>query len=185
MTTALKRRNDPVFPELRRGFQALRAEGDALRRDHHHLSYPFLIEDGGRDLHAAGSAPRAGKLTLYRARRFPDAWEEAGELLPLPAIDPSVIQWRGRWWMFYALAGADDRPNRELHRSPSPIDLTGPWRPHAAANLARRRAFWDSAGSRTPAARHSYCRRRALSAHAGIAMAAMAARADAAARQTS
>ena len=103
--------------------------GEALRA-RHHLSYPYIIEDGG-EAYMLPEAHRSGKLTLYRARAFPHDWEEAGELLPAPAIDPSVIFHAGQWWMFYSVAGVDGREMRQLHVAVAD-KLTGPWRGLAA-----------------------------------------------------
>src|SRR4051812_4298387 len=104
-------------------------EGEALHRDHH-LSYPFLVEHAG-EVYMLPEAHRAGKLTLYRARRFPDDWEPVADILDLPAIDASMVFHRGRWWMFHALPGPDRRAMRELHVAVAD-DLRGPWAPHPA-----------------------------------------------------
>ena len=107
----------------------LRDEGEALRA-RHHLSYPTIIEDGG-DTYMLPEAHRSGKLTLYRARAFPESWEPVCDLVNAPVIDPSVVFRAGKWWMFYALAGSDGRELRELHVAVADT-LTGPWRAHAA-----------------------------------------------------
>jgi hypothetical protein len=111
---------------------ALVEEAPALRAAHH-LSYPYLIEDAG-EVFMLPEAHRSGKLTLYRAKAFPDAWEPVCDLLNVPAIDASVVRFQGRWWMFHALPGPDRRDMRELHAA-SAERLTGPWRPHGANPL--------------------------------------------------
>ncbi len=103
------------------------ASGAALRRPYH-LSYPALIRDGG-EIYMLPEAHRSGKLTLYRAERFPDRWAPAADF-DFPAIDASVIQHDGLWWMFYSLPGPDRRAMRELHVACAEA-LTGPWRQHA------------------------------------------------------
>ncbi len=105
------------------------AQGVALRTPFH-LSYPFLIRDGG-EIYMLPEAHRSGKLTLYRAERFPDRWAPVATLLDIPAIDASVIRYQDRWWMFYALPGKDQRAFRELHIAWAD-KLTGPWYGHAA-----------------------------------------------------
>lgn len=110
----------------------LRDEGLALRAAHH-LSYPFLIEDGG-EVFMLPEAHRSGKLTLYRARAFPNEWERVCDLMDVPAIDASIIRQGETWWMFYALPGPDNRAMRELHVASAP-QLTGPWIPHASNPL--------------------------------------------------
>ena len=106
---------------------ALVGEGLALAEPWH-LSYPSLIRDGD-DLYMLPEGYRSGGLTLYRCVRFPDRWEPVQRLLDAPAIDASVVRHGGRWWMFYALPGPDDRAMRELHVA-SAEALTGPWTPH-------------------------------------------------------
>lgn len=95
-----------------------------------HLSYPSLIEDGGQ-LYMLPEAHKSGTLTLYACVEFPQRWEPVARLLDLPAIDATVTFRDGRWWMFYALPGPDDRAMRELHVAWADA-LTGPWRQHGA-----------------------------------------------------
>ncbi|GAA0629059.1 hypothetical protein GCM10009422_28090 [Brevundimonas kwangchunensis] len=114
-------------------------EGVALQEPWH-LSYPTLIEDGG-ELFMLPEGYKNGELTLYRCKRFPDQWEPACTLLDQPAIDATVVRHDGRWWMFHALPGADDRAMRELHVAWAD-SLTGPWTPHAANPV--REGFRDT-----------------------------------------
>lgn len=93
-----------------------------------HLSYPTLLEDEG-ELFMLPEGYKSGGLTLYRCVRFPDRWEPAARIADVPAIDASVTRHQGRWWMFHALPGPDDRAMRELHLMSAPR-LTGPWTPH-------------------------------------------------------
>ncbi len=106
----------------------LLANGVALKAATH-LSYPYLIAHRG-ETYMLPEAHRTGKLTLYRCDAMPNQWQPVADLLPLPAIDASVIQHDGRWWMFFALAGADRRALRELHVAYAD-DLLGPWQLHA------------------------------------------------------
>lgn len=105
------------------------ASGPALIEPFH-LSYPFLIEEGG-ELYMLPEANKSGVLTLYRCERFPDRWAPVKTLLDIPAIDATVVKHDGRWWMFYALPGADRRAMRELYVAWAD-DLLGPWHQHAA-----------------------------------------------------
>lgn len=103
-------------------------EGLALRTQTH-ISYPQIIENGG-EVYMLPEAYRSGKLTLYRAKQFPDQWEPVADLLNVPAIDASVVKFQNRWWMFYALPGKEQRALREVHVAYAD-SLTGPWHPHA------------------------------------------------------
>lgn len=98
--------------------------GVALRQPYH-LSYPYLIEDGG-ELYMLPEAHKSGKLTLYRSVGFPHMWEPVADLLDQPAIDASVIYHKNRWWMFYALPGS---ATDELQCGYAET-LTGTWTPH-------------------------------------------------------
>lgn len=99
-------------------------------REPFHLSYPSLIADGG-EIYMLPEGHRSGRLTLYRAERFPDRWQPVATLLDHPAIDASVVKHDGRWWMFYALPGEDSRAMRELHVAFADA-LAGPWQVHGA-----------------------------------------------------
>ena len=105
----------------------LQSHGQALATPHH-LSYPFLIRDGG-EIYMLPESHSSGKVTLYRAVQFPDSWEPVATLLDLPAIDASVVFYEGHWWMFYALPGAHGRAMKELHVAHADA-LTGPWVQH-------------------------------------------------------
>jgi hypothetical protein len=105
------------------------AQGLALGQAFH-LSYPVVLEDGD-DVLMLPEGHRSGKLTLYRAERFPDRWAPTATLLDMPAIDASPIRYKDRWWMFFALPGDDNRAMRELHVAFAD-SLRGPWHLHPA-----------------------------------------------------
>ncbi|HAL06864.1 MAG TPA: hypothetical protein DCP26_05855 [Brevundimonas sp.] len=132
---------------IRRGeIRYFQYEGDRLVRQGlalaapFHLSYPSLIEDDGA-LYMLPEGYKSGALTLYRCERFPDRWTPVHRLLDLPAIDATVVRRDGRWWMFYALPGPNDRAMREMHVAWADA-LTGPWTPHAANPV--RAGFMDA-----------------------------------------
>ncbi len=131
----------------------LRAEGLALSAPHH-LSYPYLIEDGG-EVFMLPEAFRSGKLTLYRARDFPRGWEKVCDLLDVPAIDASVVKSGDNWWMFYALPGPDQRDCRQLHAAWAP-KLTGPWTPHPMNPLRELRESSRPGGTPFAVGQHLY-----------------------------
>ncbi|MEI9904226.1 MAG: hypothetical protein WDN06_09755 [Asticcacaulis sp.] len=77
-------------------------------RQPYHLSYPSLIRDGG-EIYMLPEAHRSGKLTLYRAERFPDRWA--------PAADIGFPRHRrqchpARWSVVDVLQPARSRPAR-------------------------------------------------------------------------
>lgn len=95
-----------------------------------HLSYPFIVEHGGATFMVPESH-RANEIALYRAHGTLDYWvRETALLKDLPGAEPSLIQYRDRWWMFYTVVGPHARDQRELHLAYADA-LTGPWHRHA------------------------------------------------------
>ena len=95
----------------------------------HHLSYPFVFEWEGSHFMVPESGARR-RVELYRADDFPGGWRPEQVLLEgLYAVDATLEQVDGTWWMF-ANVGAEGTWNYdELHifHAPSP---RGPWSPH-------------------------------------------------------
>jgi hypothetical protein len=99
-----------------------------LERDYH-LSYPFLFE--WRGTHYMIPETGANKtVELYRAVEFPYRWELEKVLLEdIRAVDATVEEVEGTWWMFTNLSFAGSSASDELYlfHADSPL---GPWRPH-------------------------------------------------------
>ena len=94
-----------------------------------HLSYPFLVEDGG-EIFLIPESQRNNEIALYRAREFPHDWVRETPLLAgVPGAEASVIRHDGRWWMFFTIVGPQAKDQRELHVAHADR-LTGPWRLH-------------------------------------------------------
>ena len=112
-----------------------------------HLSYPLVLRhDGGIFMLPEMSAAR--RLTLYRAKPFPDRWVQAAVLLDDTVVaDATPVVHDGRWWIAAqhssllpanrASAGTARTLNDDggsswdqlaLFHAP---DLLGPWTPHA------------------------------------------------------
>lgn len=93
-----------------------------------HTSYPFLVEDQGA-IYLLPETAAAGELVLYGAVDFPRRWRPAAIMLEnVPAVDASVIDYGGTWWMF--ATRLDRGPNHNLFIWHAP-ELAGPWTPHA------------------------------------------------------
>lgn len=98
-------------------------------REPWHLSYPQVFEAEGAIWMLPESA-RSGELRLYRATGFPDQWEWAASLnLDHVAIDASILQVQGRWWLFYTSADREIDKQSALHAAWADR-LAGPWHPH-------------------------------------------------------
>ena len=94
-----------------------------------HVSYPFLVQHEGA-VYMLPEVAEAGELVLYEATDFPYGWRPAVTLLPgVHAVDASVVEFEGRWWMF--ASRLDRGPNQNLFVWHAP-ELTGPWTPHDA-----------------------------------------------------
>ena len=91
-----------------------------------HLSYPFVVVRDGEVLVIPEQAAR-GRVDLYRLNSDMTALEHQALLLEEPLVDPTVIEWNGRWWMFGTKAPLT---NVELFLYHAPR-LEGPWTPHS------------------------------------------------------
>jgi hypothetical protein len=93
-----------------------------------HMSYPFplLYKD---QLYCIPESQRRREVSIYRMQEGNGRWEKAGVLIrDFAAIDPTVIQHEGKWWLFCTCQ--DDLPECKLFLWHA-ADLLGPWKPHA------------------------------------------------------
>jgi hypothetical protein len=66
----------------------------------HHLSYPYVLRDGGRTFMIPESS-EARRVELWAATDFPTGWTQAAVLLEgVRAVDASVVQSGGLYWMW-------------------------------------------------------------------------------------
>lgn len=95
----------------------------------HHLSYPFVFDWQGSHfmIPETGAQRRVG---LYRAHDFPGGWQLEQVLLDgMYAVDATVEEIEGTWWMFVNVGAEGTWNYDELHifHAPAPY---GPWTPH-------------------------------------------------------
>lgn len=99
-----------------------------LERDYH-LSYPFVFEwEGSHYMIPETHATR--QIELFRATRFPDEWVFDRVLIPdIRAVDATLAQIDGRWWLFASVASSPEIPWNDLwlFHAQSPL---GPWTAH-------------------------------------------------------
>jgi hypothetical protein len=96
----------------------------------YHLSYPFVFTHGG-DVYMVPETSAARRIELYRAVRFPREWERAAVLVDdVEAVDATLVEHQGRWWMFASVGEASSSKSDELFVYYA-SDLRGPWRAHA------------------------------------------------------
>ena len=102
-----------------------------LERDYH-LSYPFLLEEGG-ELYMIPETADNATVEVYRCVDFPTKWKLERVLLDgLRCADATLHREGDRWWMFTTATrpgGADI--NDELHLF-SADRVLGDWKPHRA-----------------------------------------------------
>lgn len=110
-----------------------------------HLSYPFLIEDGG-ELWMIPESSTTGEVVLYRCASFPDKWERHATLLSGVELgDATITQHDGRYYLFGVTrdgsGGYSD--TLSIYHAES---LQGPWHPHAQNPVLLDRANARPAG---------------------------------------
>ena len=99
-----------------------------LERDYH-LSYPFLFEWEG-NLYMIPETKRNKTIELYRCVEFPMRWEFETVLMDdVQAVDTTLHEKDGLWWLFSNIGGKDFASNDELHIFYSETPF-GPWIPH-------------------------------------------------------
>ena len=81
----------------------------------YHLSYPFIISDKDK-IYMIPESSKSGKTFIYEPVSFPDKWQKVKEIMKnVPMIDPSIIKFNNKWWVFYSLPGPNGRAMKELN----------------------------------------------------------------------
>ncbi|MEO6528253.1 MAG: hypothetical protein ABIP93_16650 [Gemmatimonadaceae bacterium] len=96
----------------------------------YHLSYPFVFAWNG-EWYMIPETLKQRAVELYRATRFPDEWVLDRTLLAdIAAVDATVAEIDGRWWMFVGVRapGAEEASMLHVYHAATPL---GPWEPHA------------------------------------------------------
>lgn len=111
-----------------------------------HLSYPFLIEDGG-ELWMIPESSTNGDVALYKCVRFPDKWERHATLLSgLELADVTITQHNGLHYLFGAWRDGTGGYSDSLAIYYADR-LLGPWLPHASNPVLIDRASTRPAGN--------------------------------------
>jgi hypothetical protein len=133
-----------------RGEIGLATSGDGLRwtykqivlREPFHLSYPYVFE-WKNQYYMVPEAAQSYSVRLYKAVDFPRKWSLVGRLLEgASCMDPSVLFFDHRWWLFTASAGND-----VLHLFYAD-ELRGPWVEHPESPIVRGNAHMARPGGR-------------------------------------
>jgi hypothetical protein len=92
-----------------------------------HMSYPFPIQHGGK-LYVMPESSLSREVALYEFESTPGRWRKTAVLIEnFAAIDSTLIQHDGQWWLFCACR--EDCPDTKLYLWYA-RDLFGPWQPH-------------------------------------------------------
>ena len=108
--------------------------------EHYHLSYPQVIEFGGKVYMIPESCDshnnlKDGGLFLYEAVDFPTKWRKVQTLVNRPLVDTTIWETGGTWYLSGMVARED---KAEVWTAPS---LLGPWTIHPQSrnhNQSRR-----------------------------------------------
>jgi len=92
-----------------------------------HLSYPFLVRDGGTT-YAIPESHQARAVMLYEVPPFPQRWKRVATLIDgIAALDSSVVWYRDRWWLWCSDADRGSNHTLLLYWA---RDLRGPYVAH-------------------------------------------------------
>lgn len=95
--------------------------------DTFHRSYPYTFHHSGES-YLLTEAAESTSLNLYKLTND-GLWENDAILLSeFPAVDPSIVYYKGKWWLF-CTRGEGKASNRDLYIFHS-ADLKGPFIPH-------------------------------------------------------
>lgn len=114
-------------------FDAAGPKGDVIRvlEEPWHLSYPFLIEDGG-ELWMIPESFGNNDVALYKCIEFPAKWERQATLLSgFSFSDATITRHDGLYYLFGASrdGGGGYSDTLSIYYSDH---LLGPWQPHAS-----------------------------------------------------
>jgi hypothetical protein len=100
----------------------------ALKTEYN-LSYPFIFDYGG-EIYLMPESSQNRAVEIHRAAEFPWHWELAGTLLEnVPAVDATLLERNGKFWLFTSGIGGEDLKCSELSLFFSD-SLFGPWIAH-------------------------------------------------------
>jgi hypothetical protein len=94
-------------------------------REQFHLSYPYVFRHRGR-YYMIPESRQAHEIRLYKATLFPIKWRLEKVLIKGDYVDPSIVKYHGKWWIFAAAV-----PRKKALHLFYANRLLGPWTEHA------------------------------------------------------
>jgi len=96
----------------------------------YHLSYPFIFEHRG-GFYMIPETSQNQTIEVYRCALVPDKWEFHKTIMQdVRAVDATLIEHDGLWWMFVNIADDGGSTRDELHLFHSDDPLSDDWTPH-------------------------------------------------------
>lgn len=91
-----------------------------------HLSYPFIFKENDR-IYIFPEAGHSGRLASYEYDPVKQSITFLQEILGLPLLDPTIIKYKNKYWMFGTLIGKNADNKLYIFYSKN---LLGPYIPH-------------------------------------------------------
>jgi hypothetical protein len=94
-----------------------------------HMSYPYTFRHAGIT-YAIPECAEAKSIFLYRLNEAAGTWQREAVLLEdVDAVDSTVFEYDGRWWLMHSESAGRGAWSLYLWHAPA---LLGPWTPHVA-----------------------------------------------------
>jgi hypothetical protein len=117
--SALKKQADSSFAQ----------EKKALELPTVHLSFPYPVKYQG-EIYCVPETYQAAEVALYKAQNYPLNWVKAHTLLKdFPAVDTTVFEYEGRWWLLCCEQDGGISENTRLYAWYA-NDLMADWTAH-------------------------------------------------------
>jgi hypothetical protein len=91
-----------------------------------HLSYPFIYKENNK-IFVFPEAAHSGKLSCYEFDPLENSLSFLKVIMDLPVLDPTILKYDGKYWLFGTLAGKDPHGKLYIYYSDN---LLGPYTPH-------------------------------------------------------
>ena len=93
----------------------------------HHVSYPFVLRRGS-GIYCIPETAQAARVSAFAWDSAAEGWQHHQDLLEdFPAVDSTVLEHDGRWWLFCTHRDRENQTDLYLF---SADEWRGPWTPH-------------------------------------------------------
>lgn len=92
----------------------------------YHMSYPYIFQYKN-EVYCIPETYENNEATIYKIND-PSNWEKKYTIIEgVDVVDPSLIEYNGKWWLFFTKSGTNSCTNLYLWYSE---ELFGEWKPH-------------------------------------------------------